>query len=474
MAINAYDKPINKGIPWDGNEATGNLPVRGSRIEEFLKKSLDSKMGIIHYDLKTGKNLIFTDAESRDKYLSNPEDNEELLLGTIDTSSLNYTAEINLLSPLYNAIESDSQGNYLEYTFDIKNKSGASTGESVDVTYTFKRNATQKVVKETRRYGETVRFNIDDYLLTGTNIVTINIVGQTTFSTTTVTATYQVVSLSLTDEFDITKVYNLLTEDNTLTIPYTLSGQGIKTMEWYIDGEQVTPNISEDEATDTTVSKIKYITLSALSTGIHNVQFRAYTLVGGEKFYTDTLYREIMIVNEPFYNETLFAVKAIIPKEYGIIGPDSIFMLYGAEQYLPYNIQFATNKSGDVSIKFGVFSSELTTLSTIEVIQGVLSDFSITPKTSGLHVIRLATADFSRVINILISKTSLDIKEITDALEFSFTARGRSNSDIGKDVWEGHNHTATFTGFKWNNQSGWVDNALLIGEGASISFDYAP
>ena len=474
MAINAYDKPINKDIPWDGNEATGNLPVRGSRIEEFLKKALDSKMGIIHYDLKTGKNLIFTDAESRDKYLSNPEDNEELLLGTIDTSSLNYTAEINLMSPLYNAIESNSQGNYLEYTFDIKNKSGASTGESVDVTYTFKRNATQKVVKETRRYGETVRFNIDDYLLTGTNVVTINIVGQTTFSTTTVTATYQVVSLSLTDEFDITKVYNLLTEDNTLTIPYTLSGQGTKTMEWYIDGEQVTPNISEDEATDTTVSKIKYITLNALSTGIHNVQMRAYTLVGGEKFYTDTLYREIMVVNEPFYTETLFAIKAIIPKKYGIIEPDSIFMLYGAEQYLPYNIQFATNKSGDVTIKFGVSFSELTTLSTIEVVQGVLSDFSITPKTSGLHIIRLATADFSRGINILISKTSLGLKEITDALEFSFTARGRSNSDVNKDVWEGHNHTATFEGFKWNNQSGWVDNALLIGEGASVSFDYAP
>lgn len=472
MAEDIYDKPIDKNTKWDGDSSTNGLPVRGTRIEEFLKNSLNSKAGIFHYDTTNNRYLVFSDTENRDLYL-NDTSRVDLVLGTFD-APFNYTAEIVVTTPAYTAISTDTTGNYIDFTFDIKNKSGASTGEAVNVTYTFTCNSKKTVIKETRRFGESVHFNIDDYLLDGTNVVTINIIGQTTLAATTAAVTYQVVSLSLTDEFDSTKVYNLLTGDNTLSIPYTLSGQGIKTMEWYIDGEQVTPNISEDEATDTTVSKIKYITLSALATGVHNVQIRAYTLVGGEKFYTDTLYREIMVVNEPFYTETLFAVKAIIPKEFGIIEPDSPFMLYGAEQYLPYNVKFATNKSGDVEIKFGDSSSELTTLSIIEVVQGMLADFSITPKSSGLHVIRLSTADSSREINILISETSLDLKEITDALEFSFTARGRSNSAVDKDVWEGHNHTATFEGFKWNNQSGWVDNALLIGEGASVSFDYAP
>ena len=471
MAKVSENDILNMSQDW-GYDASNGLPYSGRAVQKFIKERINSKAGVFYNDTTNNRYLVFADEEARDKYLADTSQ-KELLIGTFD-APFNYTAEINVLSPTYNAVEFGSKGNYLEYTFDIKNKSGTSTGESVDVTYTFKRNATQKIVKETRRYGETIRFNIDDYLLTGTNVVTINIIGQTSLAATTVAVTYQAVSLSLIDELDITKIYNLLTGDNTLSIPYTLSGQGIKTMEWYIDGEQVTPNISEDEVTDTTVSKTKYITLSALSTGVHNVQIRAYTLVGGEKFYTDTLYREIMVVNEPFYTETLFAVKAIVPKEYGIIGPDSTFMLYGAEQYLPYNVKFATNKSGDVAIKFGESSSELTTLSTIEVVQGVLSDFSVTPKTAGLHVIRLATADFSREINILISETSLDLKEITDALEFSFTARGRSNSAVDKDVWEGHNHTAAFEGFKWNNQSGWVDNALLIGEGARVSFDYAP
>ena len=37
MAKKVYDELIDKNIPWDGNELTGNLPVKGTRIEEFIK-----------------------------------------------------------------------------------------------------------------------------------------------------------------------------------------------------------------------------------------------------------------------------------------------------------------------------------------------------------------------------------------------------------------------------------------------------
>lgn len=270
MKINAYDEPINKEIPWDGNEATGNLPVRGSRIEEFLKKTLDSKMGIIYYDAQHSKNLVFADVSSRDMYLEDPEENKSLILGSFDAPS-NYVAEIKLSSPSYNVIDFGTKGTYLEFTFSINNLAGAPTGEDVDITYTFSHNSTQKVIKETRKFGEKVSLNIDDYLLTGTNIVTITIVGQNSLAATTTALTYQVLSLTLTDEMDITKVYNLTTDENTLVIPYTLSGQGTKMVEWYIDGVQITSNTSEDEGTDTIVNKIKYIPLSNLLSGVHNI-----------------------------------------------------------------------------------------------------------------------------------------------------------------------------------------------------------
>ena len=70
MARHVWDEPIDKNIPWDGNRNTNNLPVRGSRVEEFLKDSLNSKIGVLYYDATNNRYLAFTDEEERDKYLA--------------------------------------------------------------------------------------------------------------------------------------------------------------------------------------------------------------------------------------------------------------------------------------------------------------------------------------------------------------------------------------------------------------------
>lgn len=441
----------------------------GEEIDKRLL-AVDNKAGVFYYDTTNNRYLVFADEEKKDEYL-NDTTKVELIIGSFD-APFNYTAEIEVTTPVYNAISADTTGNYIDFTFDIKNKSGASTGEGVNVTYTFMRNANKTVVKETRRFGEVVHFNIDSFLLEGTNIVTISIVGQNTLAATTVAVTYQVVTLRLYDSMDITKVYNLSQGEGIISVPYTLEGQGSKVMEWYVDGEKLPMVVYEDEVNDSLAEKIKYIPIRDLNSGIHSLQFRAYTTIGGESFYTDVLYREFMVDNGDI-NGTLIAVKAVVPKSAGIVKVGET-LTYNMEQYLPYNLNFAVSKSEDVAVKFGKVSSEMETLSIIEAVRGELMGCSITPSTFGDHLLRLATANDGRTFNVVVSETALDINEITEALEFSFTARGRSNTAIDKDKWNGHGYTATFDGFKWNNQSGWVDNALLIGEGASVSFDYAP
>ena len=69
MTNNVYDSPIDKNIPWDGNELTDNKPVKGTRIEEFIKKELNSKAGIFYYDTTNNRYLIFSDEESKNTYL---------------------------------------------------------------------------------------------------------------------------------------------------------------------------------------------------------------------------------------------------------------------------------------------------------------------------------------------------------------------------------------------------------------------
>ena len=210
MANKIYDKEINKYTDWGGDSSTENLPVSGARVQEFIKKTLEGKMGIFHYDETNNRYLVFADSDTRDQYLEDPTKNE-LILGTFE-APFNYEAEINLISEPYKAVQLGSTGNYVEFTFDTKNKQGASVGGLAIVTYTIIRNSTKKVITETHNSKTTVKFNLDEYLGEGTNTVIIGITDKNTLAATTVSVTYQVVNLTIEDEFNISKVYDLSTD----------------------------------------------------------------------------------------------------------------------------------------------------------------------------------------------------------------------------------------------------------------------
>lgn len=466
MAKKMYDEPIDKNIPWDGNELTGHLPVRGRRVEEFLKGALNSKMGFFYYDATANRYLVFADEGAKDEYLKNPTQTT-LVLGSFD-APFNYEASISLLTPSYNAIFLGKTGNYLDFTFDIKNKSGNSTVENVTVTYTFIRNAAKKVITETRKYGETVHFNIDDYLLEGTNTVIVGISGQSTLAATTAALTYQVINLSFSDNLNISKTYNLSGGSKLFEVSFEVMGYGTKVVEWFLDGKQLPFVKTEDEVVDLASQRNKYIELSNLASGIHTLQSRAYTVINGEKFYTDILYREIM-VNNGDTTSNLLAVATQLPNSHGIVTESNPLVFYGAEQYIPYEIRFATRKTADVTIHLG---EEL--LATINAIAGTEVLYSVTSNKSGTLDLKLAIAGVEREIPLNVNNTSLNIEEIKTGLSFDFRAAGRSNTAVDKDSWSYGDYTATFRGFNWNASSGWVNNALLINSGASLLIDIAP
>ena len=339
MAKKTWNNPIDKNTDWGGDASTGNLPVSGAMVQRFIKESLDGKAGVFYYDTANNRYLVFADAETRDAYLADPAQTS-LILGTFD-APFNYSAEITLTSPAYNAVFLDSTGNYLDFTFDIKNKQGASTGENVTITYTFIRNATKKQVSEMRRSGESVHFNVDKYLGEGTNTIIIGVTGQTTLAATTVSVTYQVVNLRLTDGMDISKVYNLSDGAQTMEIPFSISGYGTKVVEWYIDGVLQPFVKADDEVVDSETQRTKRISISNLSQGRHSLQIRAYTSVNGESFYTDTLYRDFMVYTATD-SKTILAVAVTIPKAYGVLGAGDAVVLYEMMQYIPYTLRFAS------------------------------------------------------------------------------------------------------------------------------------
>ena len=85
-------------------------------------------------------------------------------------------------------------------------------------------------------------------------MVTIGIVGQSTLAATTVSVTYQVVNLEISDEMNISTVYDLSEGSKTLAVPFSVSGYGTKTVEWYLDGEKLPFVKAEDEIVDVSTS----------------------------------------------------------------------------------------------------------------------------------------------------------------------------------------------------------------------------
>lgn len=461
----SYNDIPDKNEDW-GLDPRNGFKYSGESVQKFIKETFDSKMGYFHYDTSSNRYLVFADEASKNEYVENPT-LTELVLGSFD-APFNYEASITMLTPSYNAVFLGSNGNYLDFTFDVKNKAGNSTGENVTVTYTFIRNATKKVLTETRRYGETVHFNIDDYLLEGTNTIIVGISGQTTLAATTAALTYQVVNLSYSDEMNIARVYDLSQGAYTMEVFFNVSGYGTKIVEWFLDGNQLEFVKSEDEVVDVTAQRTKYIELSNLTSGIHTIQSRAYTLVNGEKFYTDTLYREIM-VNNGDTTANVVAVAANVPHSHGIVTGSNPFLFYGAEQYIPYEIRFATRKTGNVSVYLsGELAGTLTSSANTE------SRYSVTSNKAGTLSVKFSVDGVEREIPLSVNKTSLNIEEIKTSLSFDFRATGKSNTSVDKDVWSYGDYTATFEGFNWNASSGWVDNSLLINKGASFSVNIAP
>ena len=471
MAKQTWNNPIDKNTDWGGDASTGNLPVSGAMVQRFIKETLNGKAGVFYYDSANNRYLVFADNEARDTYLADPTQTS-LILGTFD-APFNYSAEITLSSPAYNAVFLNSTGNYLDFTFDVKNKQGASTGENVTITYTFIRNATKKVVSEMKKSGEAVHFNVDKYLGEGTNTIIIGVTGQTSLAATTVSVTYQVVNLQLTDGMDISKVYNLSNGAQTMEIPFSISGYGTKVVEWYIDGERLPFVKTDDEIVDAQTQRTKRISISNLQQGRHSLQIRAYTTVNGEEFYTDTLYRDFLVYTATD-SKTILGVAITIPKAHGVLGASDSVTLYDMVQYVPYTLRFASyTPSNAISTEVSVILNE-EVKAVIGSANSRENEVQLVSSKSGNASVVLRCADAEYIIPAVIQKTNTTLQEIETDLALDFNANGKTNYSADRDQWSYKGIKGTFRGFNWNDTSGWVDGRLEINNGASFSIDYAP
>lgn len=443
----------------------------GAAVQKFIKAQLNSKVGKLYYDSKNAIYLCFASEETCNEYL---EDNTktDLIIGRFD-APFNYTAKIDLLTNINNIIFTTDKNNVIKFDFDIVNKSGNSTGEGVTCVYTISKGLDKKVYTEKYTSGTTVIKNIDDWLSEGTITINIAITGNESLASTTMTVTYQVINLSIVSDYNPSQVADLTSENTVIEIPYTVSGYGIKYVEWYIDGVKKDFIKDEDEITEASSTRTKYIDCTGMSQGIHSIQYRVYTVANGEKIYSDIHYVEAIVYDRTSTN-AIIALTCIIPRDKHIVDNEHPLKFYNIEQFVPYNVTFGTYSPKNLAKLNVTIKLDDQVYSTINSANNKKNTTSFLVYNNKIENVKFVTDDITRIIPLEIKDSNINISEITNGLDFNFDAKGKSNTSSDRNVYNYGNYTGTLTGFNWNATSGWVDNVLKLNTGNNITFDITP
>ena len=425
-----------------------------------LADILSSKFGDIYTNIKTDEYWLFADKDSRLRYLEDPEANADLLLGVIAiTNKPEYELTINLKSPLVNAVKLGSVNNYINYTFSIFNKDGMETGDSVTATYKITNAGTTETISEVYTAGTEVNFNIDKYLKSGANTITVTLKGQNTNVSDSIAITYNVVDLEYNPTYNISRV-NAPT--STISVPYSISGPGTKYIEWYLDGVKIG---TEDAISEASLEAVKDITLDAVTSGLHSLQTRAYIISAGSRFYTNVSYFDVFVRGG---NHILVGVSTTLSD-----------ITKGALTTLPVNqyesISFSYSVY-DPSARVNTLAIKLgnSTISEVSVSNNNIYTFDYTVTEAGNNTFTFAVGNSSRSITVPVTKLENIFSEYTTQLDLKLTAANRSNNELHPNQWVSGQYSTVFNNVEFGSQDGWQNGKLVLKAGESIDINYAP
>lgn len=469
MAEELYYDKINRYTDWGGDDSTGNLPVAGSAVQDFIKSELNSKIGVVYLDDVSNRYLCFANDNDKDLFLSD-RSKTYLIIGAIDAPS-KYKAKIKVDSN-YKAVLINSKENYLIFDYEITNNDEIFI-DNISYEVSVTKNGKTSKFNGTGVHGKPVSINMDEFItLEGTTEAIISITGQITNATASYIVTYEVVNLSFESEYDVSQIYNLtLDVVEPLVINYSIFGtSNLKYIDWYIDGEYLETDTIQGGTAEAIVDN-KRISLLGLNHGVHNIQFRAYVIINGENFYTDTLYREFMVISDSTDTTPMIAIETIIPKEYPI---SNSIKLYNAVQYELYSISYGVYNPKNLEYTPVQIYLENEFLSSVNAPNQKELIHSFTANEPGDKTIKFIIGDYEKSISVDVSETIMDLQEISNNLTLSLSAVGRTNQDNNRDEWSYGEYTTVFEGFNWSAASGWNDNRLFISEGMSIITNIKP
>lgn len=477
MAKKYSTNPIpDKYTDWGKDPTFHNYPFSGKSVQEYIKKQFDSKVGYLHPDASNENYLLFADEDNYNLYMQDPIEHADLLIGTVPLAS-NYVVAIDLENTeTINYINYGDTGNYIQAYFKVLNKGGAEISDEFKVTITIRNGSAVTTLHRNATYGTLFSLNIDEYLTEGTNVVTLSVAAVTYGVGSSISLMYHAITLKVSDDLNLSEVYG--SENEVIEAAVHIEGTGTKRIEWFVDGVQLPFDSQTDETSQSATTLTRYISVSQLGEGRHNLQYRAVVNINNVNFYSDIQYRDFIVYRGQTLNTII--VNSFSYRGASIIDPtDDPIDLGTVEQYMTKEIKYAIYNPNNVAVNsLEITIGDKTTIVNADNYNEYIYELkAFNYGSTGLSFeLNGTTLEY----NVNVEQSSLDIATIGNT-EFEFEGNCRVNTSIDKRLenWSFHaqsgsDYTASMAGFDYTERNGWTGSGLLIGNGASLRFNCAP
>lgn len=267
----------------------------------------------------------------------------------------------------------------------------------------------------------------------------------------------------------------------TLTIPYIYTGNNDATLYLYIDGD-LASTYTAKSANSGVQTSITYTMSGIAADTIHTVQMVA------EQVFTDTSGNESSMFSNSLifdfcYNMSSNKVGIMLDSPSSeIIENPTTSLDFEIEQYEYSSITYATagtadTDDGKITVSIRNNSVLITTLAVTPLTN---NEYSFNTKDTDSFVLKLQAKDGNtRLINVTVNVNQYGVS-VSDGAVIDISANNRLNTEPattrGKLTFSdsgGNSYTAILNDFNYST-NGWIDNALLVSDGASLTIPYAP
>lgn len=457
-------------------------------IEDILKTS-DEKPFVLYYDKDAQVYRFFRSDEKLEAWLRAQESEEGI---PPEIAAYEFTSSFTAPAPYSIVIDGlednlyilkGTKNNYLTFDFRTIDGNGIEYGESIAVYYTFKTSEGSRTITKTYNKDTQVKLKIDDYLSVGTNNITLFVRGLSTKATKIEVRNYYLVELDIQSTFDISKPIS----GSSIRVPYSLRGQGERSISLYIDGSEADIH-SYSADTEDFISGTFIIPSIHYNPGVHRLQL---TATSRGQFYSKSLYFEFVISGSAVDPTVL--IKYEFPPTNGESVIINIPILTG-EQYVSnildwvyyYENPDLSSNIGDSAIitwtlRKTNYSNVLSSITATSALSfDKIEELIFIPLVFGNYELVASIGDSDiKTYSIVINKNKYGLEEASNSLILRLSGIGRNNSEPKELIskWEytlANKYSTTFYNQPWNSNSGWNNNALVLNDGATAEINLAP